>query len=911
MELNKYQKDVINDLETYLKYYQQVQAVDAAFNKYWEDKIGPYDPVSGSGMRPYKAAIPKAAQVCLKVPTAGGKTFIACNALKSIFNAFAQGVPKVIVWLVPWSNLLEQTKKSLSNPDHPYCQKLNSLFSHRVEVYEKSDLLYATNFNPSVVNEQVSIFVLSFASLRIKTRNKEDRKIYQENGYLSLFADLYKDNRHILEGTDETALINVIRLLNPVVIVDESHNAESDLSVEMIKNLNPCFVLELTATPKESSNIISYVNALELKKHNMVKLPVIVCNYHDKNEVISSALQLREKLENLAKEEEEANVDKGRYIRPIVLFQAQPKTDDDNTTFEKVKESLLELQIPEEQIKIKTANINELSGVVLSDRNCPVRYIITVNALKEGWDCPFAYILASLANKSSAVDVEQILGRILRQPYVAQHKSDWLNSSYVLTSSSKFHETLNNIVAVLQKSGFSGEEYRAKDKTEETGEEAAQITNQKPQQLPLIIDDEINPSKIYFNPNDPNLEKIDEHGRGENTYENCRDARLCVSTFSMSCHTSFSASTSEIQTIGKLVESGNEDLKNHIENRSSEESEFPEELKVRSYEIKDGFKESASKIVLPQFYLTIPKSEFFNNGLEDVLLNRDSLLEDFKLSNQDINIDFNAAASELYKVDLEQTKKDTYIASLSKLDEPILKESVIKYLLSRPKDAQIESLADTLTSIIGNIYPIPDHEIRKYIQRILESLDFEQLHDIIVSKKYTYRDKIKAKIQALAEEYAEEQFNKYLDIDKIFAKPAYRLPDRIIPAQLSPSIAKSLYLREGSMNMFEAKVIVEIAALPNIAFWHRNLERGKGFCINGFKSNHYPDFMVVTKSGRVVVIETKGDDRDNSDSEAKNRLGKTWANKAGANFKYFMVFDKQYMEDTLTLDQLKERIKEL
>lgn len=904
MELKSYQQTVINDLETYLEYYQQVQAVDAAFNKYWEDKIGPYDPVSSSGMRPYRATIPNAAQVCLKVPTAGGKTFIACNALKSIFNAFAQGVPKVVVWLVPWSNLLEQTKKSLSNPDHPYRQKLDSLFSHRVEVYEKDDLLYAANFNPSVVNEQVSILVLSFASLRIKTRNKEDRKIYQENGYLSLFADLYKDDSHILEGTDETALINVIRWLNPVVIVDESHNAESDLSVEMLKNLNPCFVLELTATPKESSNIISFVNAMELKKENMVKLPVIIYNHHDKNGVITSALQLQRKLEMVAKEEQKSN--NGSYIRPIVLFQAQPKTNDDNTTFEKIKESLLELKIPEEQIKIKTANINELSGIDLSSKTCKVRYIITVNALKEGWDCPFAYILASLANKSSAVDVEQILGRILRQPDVKKHNSFLLNLSYVLTSSSKFHETLNNVVEGLQKAGFTDQDCRAEDvvedKAEEIEEKIQESESKQPQQQPLFTDDdEINPSKIYFNPYDPNLEEIDEHEKGRNTYENCRDARQCVST-------SFASTSSEIEKIAKSV---NEDFQHQIQNIDIEKSRFPQELKVKSYEIKDNFKGSALKIILPQFYLAIPKISLFDDDLEDVLLNRDSLLGDFKLSNQDINIDFNTAASELYKVDLEQTKKDTYIASLSKLDAHKLREPVIEYILARPKDSQIKTLAGVLVNIIGNIYPIPDKEIRKYIERILENLDSEQIHDIVVNKQYTYRDKIKAKIQALAEAYAEKQFNKYIDIDKVFAKPAYRLPDRIIPAQLSPSIAKSLYLREGSMNMFEEKVIVEIAALPNIAFWHRNLERGKGFSINGFKSNHYPDFIVVTNSGRVVVIETKGDDRDNSDSEAKNRLGRTWANKAGANFKYFMVFDKQYMEDTLTLEQLKDRLKEL
>ena len=194
-------------------------------------------------------------------------------------------LPKAVIWLVPWSNLLDQTVASLSNPDHPYRQKLNSLFNHRVEVYEKKDLLQGSNFNPSVVKDQLSIIVMSFSSLR--ARNKDDRKVYQENGQLASFALESGDKSHLLEDVDDTALINVIRGLNPVLVVDESHNAESDLSVEMLNNLNPSFVLDLTATPKNNSNIVSLVPAIELKKEHMVKLPVIVYNHHDKTEVIN------------------------------------------------------------------------------------------------------------------------------------------------------------------------------------------------------------------------------------------------------------------------------------------------------------------------------------------------------------------------------------------------------------------------------------------------------------------------------------------------------------------------------------------------------------------------------------------------------------------------------------------------
>lgn len=252
-------------------------------------------------------------------------------------------------------------------------------------------------------------------------------------------------------------MIQVLRHLSPVTIVDESHNAGSDLSVEMLTNLNPSFILDLTATPRKNSNIISYVDSRELKKENMVKLPVVVYNRATRQSVIQDAIQLRGSIERQAMSEEESG---GRYIRPIVLFQAQPNTGEDSETFDKIKKMLIDMGIPENQIAVKTSKVDDLGKTDLMSRECPVRYIITVNALKEGWDCPFAYILASLANKTSQVDVEQILGRILRQPYAAQHSAPLLNTSYVLTCSNDFHSTLENIVKGLNKAGYSRKDIR-------------------------------------------------------------------------------------------------------------------------------------------------------------------------------------------------------------------------------------------------------------------------------------------------------------------------------------------------------------------------------------------------------------------------------------------------------------------
>jgi type III restriction enzyme len=113
------------------------------------------------------------------------------------------------------------------------------------------------------------------------------------------------------------------------------------------------------------------------------------------------------------------------------------------------------------------------------------------------------------------------------------------------------------------------------------------------------------------------------------------------------------------------------------------------------------------------------------------------------------------------------------------------------------------------------------------------------------------------------------------------------------------------------MNTFEQDVIMNIASLDNILFWHRNLEKGKGFALNGFDSNHYPDFILYTKNGILILIETKGDYLDNDDSRAKNALGKKWAEKSGDNFKYFMVFQKKEVSGSYTSNSIKEIIRML
>ena len=203
------------------------------------------------------------------------------------------------------------------------------------------------------------------------------------------------------------------------------------------------------------------------------------------------------------------------------------------------------------------------------------------------------------------------------------------------------------------------------------------------------------------------------------------------------------------------------------------------------------------------------------------------------------------------------------------------------------------------------MYPIADIEIQKYIKRILEDFTDGQFNDF-ANNEYSYTDKIKNKIHELSEQYAEKRFRNQLDTDKIELKPAYDFPLEITPSDLAKDMPKTLYEKEGRMNSFEERVINEVGNMENIAFWTRNIEK-KGFCINGF-INHYPDFIIQTKSGKTVVLETKG---DHLDAVQKMRLGSLWQSKAGNHFRYYMVYDKRTVEGAYTLEEFLEIIRNL
>ena len=895
MELKDYQARVLVDLANYLEVLDRTPNLAQAFAEHWASKGVRVGSVGGqAGMEPYKNTVPGVPHICAKVPTAGGKTFIAVNALDTVFSALSKRSPrrpKMVVWLVPSLTILDQTVQALNSPDHPYRKRLDQLFRHRVAVYEKRDLLMGAGFSHDTAQEQLSIVVMSFDSLRAK--NKEDRKIYQENGNLASFLlPDQGDGDWLLPEHDPSALINVIRRLRPVVVVDESHNAESQLSVEMMKNLNPDFILDLTATPRNNSNIISFVDALALKKQHMVKLPVIVANRSSKTEVMEAALILRGKLEALAQKEEAAG---GKHIRPIVLFQAQPRTADDNTTFEKIRDRLIEWKVPAEQIKIKTADINELKGHDLMSRDCPVRYIITVNALKEGWDCPNAYILASLADKTSAVDVEQILGRVLRMPHVQQHSHDLLNLSYVFTASNRFMDTLQSVVKGLNRAGFTDKNFRAVE-----------------QESPALALDSNAPAQsmgLFDTLPDAPCNEMDELDAGAPAPDWQTAAQLPkeAGTNAASAGGQASPAASFVDQIEAQVQAGNQAFESKAQTAEDGVTQELED-KMNRHRLKDLFREEAINLALPQFFIKVQSGGFFDADQPFQTIEREELLKDFRLSQGDATISFDDVETEVYRVDLEQLGEENYAPKAFKLAVNE-RTRFTAYLLSLPQASQIANLVTRLTELIGNMYPITDPEVKEYVRRIVAGMSADQVRDCI-ERDVAYVRKIKQKISALADVHALKTFTDMLDVDRIVIQPGFKLPDSITPSANASAVPKSLYVTEAAMGDFERRLINDIANLDSVQWWHRNLSRGKGFRINGFL-NHYPDFIVKTKAGKIIALETKGDDRDNSDSELKLKLGKLWEAKAGPDYRYMMVFDNNPIHGAERLSDALKKIGQL
>ena len=182
----------------------------------------------------------------------------------------------------------------------------------------------------------------------------------------------------------------------------------------------------------------------------MIKLPIRLTEHKSWEDAVQDSILTRQRLHDVAAKDSD-------YIRPIILFQAEEKGRE--VTKEVLLKHLLEQQkIPREKIAVVTGDQKELDGINLFAPDCPIDFVITVEALKEGWDCSFAYVFCSAATVNSKKDVEQILGRVLRMPYAKRRKEADLNRAYAHVSRASWPNAIKQLHDRLVDMGFEDSE---------------------------------------------------------------------------------------------------------------------------------------------------------------------------------------------------------------------------------------------------------------------------------------------------------------------------------------------------------------------------------------------------------------------------------------------------------------------
>jgi type III restriction enzyme len=387
---------------------------------------------------------------CLKIPTGGGKTLLAVKTVDLVQSLYLKRQTGLVVWIVPTQQIYRQTMQRLKDRDDPYRQHLDMVSAGKTLILEKTD-----GFTLQDVEEHLVVLMLMLPSA--SRANKEALRMFRDSGAFAAFFPAEEDkeghaallkrvkNLETFEGDDiywgrqiKTSLGNTIRVLEPLIILDEGHKAYSEQAQNTLRNLNPCMVVELSATPPKESNKLVVISGDELHKEEMIRLDLHIMNKGSTSwrDTMRAAMERRDGLEAKA-HDYEANTNV--HIRPICLVQVErtgrEQRDGKLIHAEDVREYLIGQGVQKDWIAVKSSELDELKDFDdvggLMARECPIRYIITKHALQEGWDCSFAYVLTILTNPHSKTAMTQLVGRILRQPYARKTHVPALDESYV------------------------------------------------------------------------------------------------------------------------------------------------------------------------------------------------------------------------------------------------------------------------------------------------------------------------------------------------------------------------------------------------------------------------------------------------------------------------------------------------
>lgn len=872
LELKEYQNAALDRFRSYLR----VSGNDGCDVAFYKATHLPYRdaPVIAQGT-PY---------VCLRVPTGGGKTLMAAHSIGIAAREYLQAANPMVLWLVPSTPILEQTVDALKNPEHPYRVALARDFGRNVSILTKAEALAMSRAD---AEGGACVIVSTIQSFRREKPNgdedTEGLKVYQDAGALmDHFSGLTEAQEARLEKVEGTtrpvaSLANLLRLHRPMVIVDEAHNARTALSFDTLGRFSPSLILELTATPqtehnpaqnKHASNILYSVSAAELKVEQMIKMPIKLTTNRDWQKTIGAALDCQAALEEAAKAEEAQT---GEYIRPLILFQAQSASAKDPTrlTYETIEKFLIEDKgIPKDQIAVHSGPRKDLDEHDITDPECRVRYIITVQKLKEGWDCPFAYVLCSVAEQSSSTAIEQILGRVLRMPKAKLKNRPALNQAYAYVASSSFDSTAQALRdGLVEGSGFNKMEAAAfiAPQSDMGFEDAAREFEHKSDPLPEddLTDDTVQaaienlPASVKQRLN-YNAETRSLAYKGPMTKESRNLIQLA-----------FAKSPKAAPVVERLYAKTN----NFQTSAADEEDKPPFIVPMLGFR-----KQGELQLFTKEHFLDLPWR--LDECDASDIVNRFKIVDESQSGQIDISdsgnveIDFaRRLQGELAEVIQEPAWSLPRLANW--IDMGIKHPDITK-------PSAVVFIRNALTSLIESgldldILARNKYDLRKVLAGFITDLRSNRETDNYAALFAAHAD----------------QFATSAELSMIFDDQSYAFNQ---PYAGGTKFNKHYTPLIGDLKTEgeEFDCAVYLDRLESVKYWIRNVEKKKSsFWLQLPHQKFYPDFVAMLNDGRILVVEYKGEIYYEAE-EPKRLIGEAWAEASNGHCLFCMPTDRGF-----------------
>ena len=825
---------------------------------------GEYKPLTGLPTVPY---------VCLRLPTGGGKTVLAAHAVAIARDTWLEKDWPLVLWLTPTKTIRMQTAEALKNPRHPYRQALDETFDGRVRVFDIADFAH---IRPHDIHDHCCLVVGTIQTLRVT--DTEGRKVYAHNENLEPHFAVLPKNPAGLEtlksGDTKFSFANLMHLHRPLMIVDEAHNAVTGLTRVTQGRVNPSAIVEFTATPRPNSNILHSVTAQELKREEMIKLPIVLAEHESWQNAVSKAVNSRARLARTAADDRD-------YLRPIVLFQAQKKNEE--VTVTALRNYLIDIErIPEDRIAVATGHQRELDGIDLFDPACPVEHVITVEALKEGWDCSFAYAFCSVARIRSAKDVEQLLGRVMRMPYASRRRHNDLNRAYAFLSEPDFGEAARALVDKLIAMGF--EEGEARD-------------NIEPAQPSLDLEGGLfgrhDPLKPVFrrivSATPATMAGLKE--RENVAIRGTKDGKV------------------EISVTGYIKKELEQEIADSLP--TAERSGFSEAAAQHRAEVKDRLSpaERGEQFAVPRL-MTDVQGVF---GFADTDLFMEShdwslLAHSPKLGEREFAI---RETAQVFEIDLDGRKVAYRFASEESqlaLDINVVgwtPEALVLWL-----DRQVRE------------NDIGQQELLRWLSDLVDFLVHTRgMHiSALMRCKFILAGRIRDKIAAIRRKERNKVYDRFLfgpearpevSFDTVFRFREGIYYDR--PLYRGRWQPKKHFLRhvpafDGAEDGEEFRCAQALDSLRKVNFWLRNIARDPvSFWLPTATDKFYPDFVAQLQDGRLLVAEYKGErDINSDDTREKRTIGELWERHSGGDGLFIVV--QRNIDGKDMRAQLKEKI---